>query len=227
MVGWGNVALTLEFSTMHFSNDAKLRFGPGTGRDGKRGFEMTPVYAFSVTPVAADADGIMASQALNAGAAPNFNGAIGATLDVARALVAAWTGTAVLTVTGTDINGDTVVESSASGTSFTGKKAFKTITNVSVSSNVTGLTLGTGDVLGLPYRADAGDVFIVKQGTATDAATVVAADTTSPATATTGDTRGTVDPAAALNGSTKITVLMRIADPSKRSGAHGVAQYAG
>jgi len=43
-----------------------------------------------------------------------------------------------------------MVEKSASGTSHTGKKAFKTVTSFSVSANVTALTVGTGVVLGLP-----------------------------------------------------------------------------
>lgn len=65
----------------------------------------------------------------------------------------------MLTVTGEDEYGDIVVEASGSGTSFTGKKAFKKITSIAVSTNVTGLTVGTGDVLGLPaYVAYAGQV---------------------------------------------------------------------
>lgn len=108
-------------------------------------------------PDAADADGAVASQACTAasGLATGINGALAsggvATFDVPRNIVAAWTGTAVLTVTGTDAYGSTMVESSASGTSHTGAKAFKTVTDVSVSADVTGLTIGTGDVLGLPF----------------------------------------------------------------------------
>jgi hypothetical protein len=72
--------------------------------------------------------------------------------DVPRNVVAAWTGTAVLTVTGTDEYGTVIVESSGSGTSLTGKKAFKTVTGISSSANITALTVGTGDVLGLPVK---------------------------------------------------------------------------
>ena len=59
-----------------------------------------------------------------------------ATFDVPRNVVAAWTTTAVLTVTGTEY-GKVVVESAASGTSMTGKKAFKTVTGVAASTAVT------------------------------------------------------------------------------------------
>lgn len=115
-------------------------------------------------PDAADSNGILESQDLTSAGVYSvlaFNGVYGdpygndyAVLDVPRNVVAAWTGAAVLTVTGEDEYGDVVVEASASGTSFTGKKAFKKITGISVSANVTALTVGTGDVLGLPVYID-------------------------------------------------------------------------
>lgn len=181
-------------------------------------------------PDAADADGAVASQAATAasGLATGINGALAsggvATFDVPRNVVAAWTGTSVLTVTGTDEYGNTVVESSASGTSLAGKKAFKTVTGISVSADVTGLTVGTGDVLGLPcYLPSTGYVIAeLEDGAAASAGTVVAGDTTT-ATATTGDVRGTYDPNSAMDGGKVITLIAAIADP----GDKGVAQYAG
>lgn len=118
------------------------------------------VYLLNLgSPDTADADGYCASQDLTAAGVASVDttaeGAIAAAAlagvaDVPRNVVAAWTGAAVLTVTGEDEQGEVIVESSASGTSFTGKKAFKRVTDFSVSANVTGLTIGTGDVLGLP-----------------------------------------------------------------------------
>jgi len=108
------------------------------------------------SPNVADADGVAASQSVTIATTPlaSINGLLAsggvATFDVPRNVVATWTGTAVLTVTGTDEYGNTLVESSASGTSMTGKKAFKTVTACSFSANVTGATIGSGDVLGLP-----------------------------------------------------------------------------
>lgn len=120
----------------------------------------TPVRIDLGAPDTADADGILESQDLTAAGAYSvlaFNGVYGdpynnnyAVLDVPRNVVAAWTGTAVLTVTGKDEYGNVMIEKSGSGTSFTGKKAFSTITDIAVSANVTSLTVGTGDVLGLP-----------------------------------------------------------------------------
>lgn len=119
------------------------------------------------SPDTADADGILESQNLTSAGVYSvlaFNGVYGdpygnsyAVLDVPRNVVAAWTGAAVLTVTGLDEYGNVMIESSASGTSFAGKKAFARVTSIAVSANVTAITVGTGDVLGLP-------VFVEKVG---------------------------------------------------------------
>lgn len=113
-----------------------------------------------------DADGICVSQSIAAGtfstatsatldgALASTNAATGAVevvLDVPRNVVAAWTTTAVLCIEGKDEYGNTVVEKSASGTSHTGKKAFKKITRVWSSVAITSASVGTGDVLGLPF----------------------------------------------------------------------------
>lgn len=125
---------------------------------------MTPVMIDLGAPDAADDNGIVESQDLTSAGVYStlaFNGVYGdpysnlkAVLDVPRNVVAGWTGSAVLTVTGKDEYGDVMVEASASGTTFTGKKAFKEITSIAVSGNVTSLTVGTGDVLGLPVYVD-------------------------------------------------------------------------
>lgn len=78
----------------------------------------------------------------------NADGSV--TLNTPRNVTAAWTNTAIVTVTGKDYLGATMSEVSGSGTSFTGKKAFKTITSVTTSATVTGATVGYGDVLGIP-----------------------------------------------------------------------------
>lgn len=126
----------------------------------KRAFLRNLVEVNLGSPDAADANGYVESQDLTALGVFSVNttvaaalaaAALAGTADVPRNVVAAWTGTAVLTVTGTDEYGNVMVESSGSGTSLTGKKAFKTVTGISVSADVTSLTVGTGDVLGLPF----------------------------------------------------------------------------
>lgn len=179
----------------------------------------------------ADPDGACASQSVTVGTTPLavINGALAsngvATFATPRNVVAAWTGTSVITITGTDEYGSRLIESSASGTSLAGKKAFKTITSVSLSADVTGLTVGSGDVLGLPFRVDANMLLAARANNAIDAGTFVPADTTSPATATTGDPRGTFDPAVAINGSNTLAVLIANLDPSTKVLAYGVKQF--
>ena len=171
--------------------------------------DLTSAGVFSVNTTAAAA---IAAAALNGEA------------DVARNVVAAWTGTAVLTITGTDEYGNTVVESSASGTSLVGKKAFKTVTGISSSANITGLTVGTGDVLGLPFYVS-NSAYIVKEledGAAATAGTLVGGVSTA-ATATTGDVRGTYDPNSACDGAKAFDLIVATGDPKYL----GVAQYAG
>lgn len=182
-------------------------------------------------PATADADGFIASQDLTAAgvfsvnttfAAAKAAAALAGVADVPRNVVASWTGTAVITITGTDEYGNVVRESSASGTSLTGKKAFKTVTGVSVSANVTSLTVGTGTVLGLPvYLADAGDVLKeIMDGVGATAGTLAAGILTA-ASATTGDVRGTYVPNSAPNGSRNYELIAAIRDPSYT----GPAQY--
>lgn len=183
-------------------------------------------------PDVSDADGVVASQAATAadGLATGINGALAsggvATFDRPRNVVAAWTGTAVLTVTGTDEYGNTVVESSASGTSLAGKKAFKTVTDVSVSADVTALTVGSGDVLGLPvFLPSSGHILKeLEDGAAATAGTVVAGiRTAGGSTATTGDVRGTYDPNSACDGAKVFTLIVALPD----AGNLGIDQYAG
>jgi hypothetical protein len=181
-------------------------------------------------PIASDSDAAVASQAATAadGLATGINGVLAAdgvaTFDVPRNVVAAWTGAAVLTVTGTDAYGETIVESSGSGTSLTGKKAFKTITDISVSADVTGLTVGNGKVLGLPVfmGSDAALIAEREDGAAPTAGALVAG-VEAVATATTGDVRGTYAPSGAPNGAKDLVLVAML-----RSSAYlGVDQFAG
>jgi len=210
------------------SHAIALAFGDAKTRTG-RGIDFKPVIPYVFTPATADADGICASQSVSAGVAALLNGAVGANLDVPRAVVAGWTNTAICTVTARDVYGNLFVEQSASGTSFAGKKAAKEIVSVTFSANVTGATVGTSDIFGLPWRITGKRSIVAAYANDTAdiaSATVVAGDTTSPATATTGDPRGTYDPNSAANGTTEFTVYMVTVNGSE-IGAKGVPHYAG
>lgn len=179
-------------------------------------------------PIAAAATGVSASQSVGVGAAFLLNGSLLAggrmVFDVPRNVVAAWTGTSVITVTGKDEYGNTVVESSASGTTFAGKKAFKEITRVTSSAAITLATVGTGDVFGLPLFVETSGLLLkeLQDGVAATAGTLVVADS-AKATATTGDVRGTYDPNAAADGSRSFQLWLAESDPAYR----GPAQFAG
>lgn len=185
---------------------------------------LTTVVVSLGAPVASDADGIVAEQAATIadGLATGINGALAADgeveLDVPRAVVAAWTTAAVLTVTGFDEYGVAMSESSASGTSMTGKKAFKRVTGVTTSADITGLTVGTGKVLGLPVLLPGAGHVIgeLENGTKATAGTTVKADL-ALATATTGDVRGTYAPNGAPNGSKSIQLILALDDVGSRS----------
>ncbi len=137
-------------------------------------------------------------------------------LDVPRALrvtsSSAGDTTQTVLVTGLDLYDAVMSELfTLNGTaSIAGKKAFKSVTTVFVSAALAGnLSVGNSSVLGLPVAVDVGGLIIGKFGTNTaDAGTFVKADRTTPATTTTGDTRGTYAPAGTLDAATQVTVLV-------------------
>ena len=220
-----------------FSDDLFLgtATGPHTGVQGA-GNPSVPavgvgplgrVYVFDVVPATLSATAVCAAQAIsgtNVAALINGASASGgvATLDVCRALSMISTNagdtTQTVTVTGTDYYGRVQTETrTLNGTTIVNfLKAFKTVTGVRVSATMAGnLTVGSRDAIGLPYRVtDIAYVQSVKWAAtlAQDAGTVVVADTTSPATATTGDVRGTYLPSSAANGTRRL--VMTIALPA-------------
>lgn len=184
-------------------------------------------------PDTADPDGVVTSAILNGAA--TLNGALVAsgvaTFDVPRNVtITGSTGTVsvTFTVTGTDEYGETVVEAitgPAGAATTAGKKAFKTITAVSASGSTSAaVTVGNGDVLGLPVFLE-GTGYVLKEmqdGAAAASGTIVAG-ATAAATATTGDVRGTYDPSAAADGIKAFALIAAVPDPK----AKGVDQYAG
>ena len=151
------------------------------------------------------------------------------TNDVPRNLIVdstSGTNAAVLTITGTDALGNVMVEDITlnNQTAVAGKKAFKTVTEVSADGTCDEVFVGTGDVLGLPgYLGQKGWVITEMQdGAAATAGTFVVGDSL-VATATTGDVRGTYDPNAAADGAKDFQILVAVPDPSYA----GVPQFTG
>ena len=186
----------------------------------KRGISLVMVHREVIQAAALDTDGVIAAAVTPGPGAVTLNGALVtagvATMDVARALQAVSTNagdtTQTLTLTGTDIAGETISEDIAlNGTTpVLGQKAFKTVTAASLSAVLAGnLNVGTTDILGLSVRVlNAYDVLFTLVGStgAADAGTLVVADQTLPATNTTNDRRGTYDPAFTPNGTEQAVI---------------------
>lgn len=192
--------------------------------------EMNLVTINLGAPLTADVDGLLTAYT---GSSPALDGALVSggvgTFDVPRNIVVDSGGadTAVLTFTGTDAYGNTLVESiTLNGTTaVAGKKAFKTVTAVSSSGAIAnGAFAGPGDVLGLPVFLPSTGLILaeLENGAAATAGTAVAGVSTA-ATATTGDVRGTYDPNSACDGAKDFQLVVALGDASYK----GVAQYAG
>ena len=193
------------------------------------GAEAQHVMVVSLgAPAAASGTDAAASQGVATGASFVLNGTRAAagvvTFDVARNVVAAWTTTSILTITGKDEYGQTMSEVTASGTSHTGKKAFKTITSITSSATITAATVGSGTILGLPYRPVLGGFVggLLNENTA-DAGTYTVPERTASTTST-NDTRGTYTPAGALNGTNVYTVKIAVRGGPDAFYAYGIAQ---
>lgn len=208
----------------------------------RRGLICTFMTRHSLgTPAAADADGVCEAQTTSDAADLSIDGALASSgevsLDPPRGLVAVSTDAGdtsqTVTITGEDEYGHALVEElSLNGTTnVNGAKAFGKITNVAVDASLAGnITVGTTDVIGLPFKmANKRDVLNVWADDTEEksSSTLVTAVTTDPATATTGDVRGTINPNTATDGSVEFVVDMIVADRSTETGAFGVAQYGG
>jgi len=153
---------------------------------------------------------------------------------------------ATFTITGYDVYGYAMSETitGANAGIASGKKAFKFITGATCAGTIgsTTITIGTGDVFGLPLRCDSwgyqectwvdsGGTNTITANTSNAPFGTVSAITyavTSAASATTGDVRGTwyVGTQAPSNATRRLTVLQEIsvANVSSTTGLVGVTQ---
>lgn len=219
-----------------------LRGGAATGKGtakGVRGTPTSPVYIYTITPATLSATAVAAAQAVAGAGNLTINGASAsggvATMDVPRAVgilsTDAGDTTQTATVYGTDTYGVTTVETIAfNGTTpVNGKKAFKTITRVAISAAMAGnATVANTGIFGLPYVvANRGATLTAWNSAFVTTGTFVAAVTTNPATATTGDVRGTYLVPDAADGTKVLYLWMYIADPETNNGLYGIDQYGG
>lgn len=218
---------------------------PTNSQQGTPGMETVPTYVYSVVPATLQSNNLVTAKivtgsetlTLVAGTGittTTINGSTYYVLDVPRNLritgaTASVTAT-VVTVTGKDQYFQTMTETvtGPTGTAVTsGVKAFKYLLSATASGNtVSAITVGTGDVLGFPYRVAAlGQTLIWDDTTLrTDSTGLTVAVTTSPATSLTGDVRGTYAMQAASNGSRRVTVWIPNFDPDDAEAIYGVTQ---
>lgn len=118
---------------------------------------------------------------------------------------------------------------SPSGAGVTnGRKAFRYIRSATVAGNtVSSVSIGTRDVFGMPLAVlDGGDVYLAWNGVPiTVSSALTLADTTSPATTTTGDVRGTWGPPpSAAQGTRRLYAYIYARNPDTYQGVYGVTQ---
>ncbi len=145
--------------------------------------------------------------------------------------------TAVFVIRGFDIYGFPLSDSvtGTSGTATTALisssvKTFKYIQSITPTGTVssTGLTVGTGDTIGLPLRADRFSELSMTYGnTSVTASTGFTAAVTTTATSTSGDVRGTYALQASSDGVKRLAVRQspQVSNSTSTTGLLGVAQF--
>jgi hypothetical protein len=237
----GPVSIPNDDATLN-GNPAPMELGVGP---------LGRVYVWDIVPLTLQVAGLAASQNPGSGASFTLAAGTGVTsrvrpdgtteyvLDVPRCVTVKATGanTATYTITGYDQYGQRMSQTIAAPSTSTvaTTKAFKTVisvTNANATAGTNGLEVGFNDKFGLPLRVtDAAYVVNVKWNAtlAADAGTFVAADTTSPATASTTDVRGCFTPSSAANGTKRLVMLIALpalacGPNATRVGAVGVTQ---
>lgn len=218
----------------HFSDGVRAgRNFANNGTASQPGVFMSPINVYDIVPAALVTNGICLQQTITGAGNAVINGSLAsggvATLDVPRNVIvdAAGAATAVLTVYGTDAYGIPMSEAiTLNGTTaVAGKKAFKTITRIASSATATDIFVGTGDVFGLPIRANSRNyVLTAWNGAFVTTGTFVPAVTTDPATTTTGDVRGTYAVPDAADAVKRLTLWVFVADDDTQTGLYGVTQ---
>lgn len=185
------------------------------------------------TPPAANVSGLVTAQSATAVAAVTFTLATdelshryGANIRYDGPTTA--TGDRNLQVKGRDYLGQPMREDiNLAATAVSGQKAFKwidSIVHTSGTAGATNISIGWGDILGLPFRClgPIHDGTFIDEASVTNGSVVNGMATTVTAGATTADVRGTfVHSGTAPNGSRRF----RLHYIASRSEMHGAAQY--
>lgn len=212
------------------------------------GVSNSPIYVYRITPPTLDNAAFGAAAAVSAGSwtlaastgttTVTINGTSYIDLGVQRSVTLSGAQTSAVavdvTITGLDdykVPVTATISSPASTALVQTAKTFRYVKvsgGVATAGNTVGtVSVGTGDIFGFPYVVNNwGDVQITWNSVGATASTgFVAAVATSPATAYTGDVRGTYAvQTTASNSSRVLCAWIYILDPNTRAGAYGVVQ---
>lgn len=106
-------------------------------------------------------------------------------------------------------------------------KTFRYISSISSAATTTNaVTIGTADTFGFPARVDNFDQCLIFWNNALITATTgfTAADSTSPATASTGNVRGKYAAQSASDGTKRMRMIVWLDNPNNMNNAYGVKQ---
>lgn len=211
------------------------------------------VYVWDVVPLTLQTTGLAAAQtnaatagSLTLAAGTGVTTSVDATgttqyvLDVPRivTLTVATTNDSGLTfvITGKDVYGQTMTQSIAgpNNNTVSTTKCFKSVSSITYSGGAiatNGVSAGYGDTIGCPIAIRAKEYVAQANYNATAVAlsAVTAAVATSPATATTGDVRGSVALPSAADGTKRLVMTLAVpaiacGPTATRVGAYGVTQ---
>jgi len=178
-------------------------------------------------------DGAMGSVTFGSAASVNI---WDPTKAISRAVSLTSTGNASavnFTVAGYDIYGFPMTQLIAgpNNNTVTTTKTFKYIASVTPSGNFSAanISIGTSDVYGFPLRVDRLPYSTIWWNTTQNtgsSGTFVAADTTNPATTSTGDVRGTWTPPSASDGTKRLMIFVAptVANIASTTGLFGITQ---
>lgn len=231
-----------------FSDGVRVGFVGAYGQSIDPGVPISAATVWSIVPATAANSGLGGLQVVSGtAAAVTLTAGVGVTstsiggityldMGVDRALTLSGATASTLAVTVT-IQGMTnyrePVTATISGVAATGiatsPQTMRFVRSATVSGNtVSGVTLGTADTFGFPYRMDySADALLNFNGTViTSSAGFTAAVTTSPATAATGDTRGTYAlQSGASDGVRLLEGRLFIRNTDTVVGAYGVTKF--
>jgi hypothetical protein len=173
----------------------------------------------------------LAAAAVTPGSALSNNATVDSPYGRILQIVASGAATGTVIVDGYDYLGQPMSENLTlnGATPVIGLKAFYTIRQVTTPLvAATTMNLGTGAKLGLPYKAGRTISEEFAQVVVATVGVLTAPVLTNPATATTGDPRGTLTPNSTLNGTSVLTETLEFygdVDATNTGGLHGVPHF--